>query len=573
VTSAVKDEPQPAFQRALDTFAKNARRDYLSLRDHLKKLDTRPEPRPVPSLADLAKEAQDHYWVQYQKDRAWIDLDPSFADAKPGQVFARAGKTFETLPDEVCHWVELRLRLEEYPIYLQKDTPAKPQDRVVLTFKTRAAALSGLDVALVHQPENWQGPSEDLQSALASALKETGRFKPVLLHGSKWSPGEPFRVAVPTGKGIGGVGGLLAGQGTRTPTPIVTAEWIEFDFIQPGGRKETVVREVFDLAGPARRAEKKHLAAGEVRKLTSDEAATRTGPGIYSLVFTTGTISGAHLRQVKETSARKKGEPPEIGRVLHRLGLSFFMFADAVRTPWQESDGTGVRWYPASGRVVITEMSKRQGHLRLAMDLRWNPRRVIALNTSAEDVFHAQVSRGVIDGTTERILVGFLSDETLFKKGLWPRVVSTSSVMEESQRLGIAQQVLTPKTARVDAKVSPETAARLRGELDRGWWVVVPEREVKMGTRERLAWWRVDPRSGETVGVTDEGLHGTSAEYSFVNCVVVRLGGALAGSWMLFYAGGTDPEIANSAEEMGMMLGQFIEKVLTYNQIPIITFR
>ena len=53
-----------------------------------------------------------------------------------------------------------------------------------------------------------------------------------------------------------------------------------------------------------------------------------------------------------------------------------------------------------------------------------------------------------------------------------------------------------------------------------------------------MAWWQIDPRTGETIAMTDEGLHQTSTEYHLVHnrargeTTVVRLeyvGGRLVG--------------------------------------------
>ena len=47
---------------------------------------------------------------------------------------------------------------------------------------------------------------------------------------------------------MGGVFDRLSGAGTRRAVPIATAEWLELEFAGPDGRKETVVRDIFDLS-------------------------------------------------------------------------------------------------------------------------------------------------------------------------------------------------------------------------------------------------------------------------------------------------------------------------------------
>jgi len=43
---------------------------------------------------------------------------------------------------------------------------------------------------------------------------------------------------------------------------------------------------------------------------------------------------------------------------------------------------------------------------------------------------------------------------------------------------------------------------------------VAPERQIALGKEPRFAWWRIDPLSGKTTAVTDQGLQGT--EYTLV---------------------------------------------------------
>ena len=47
--------------------------------------------------------------------------------------------------------------------------------------------------------------------------------------------------------------------------------------------------------------------------------------------------------------------------------------------------------------------------------------------------------------------------------------------------------------------------------------VVVPQRGVRLGQDTLFAWWRVDPKSGVAIAVTDEGLHQVAFEYKLTS--------------------------------------------------------
>jgi hypothetical protein len=53
--------------------------------------------------------------------------------------------------------------------------------------------------------------------------------------------------------------------------------------------------------------------------------------------------------------------------------------------------------------------------------------------------------------------------------------------------------------------------------MGRGQMAITPQRAISVGGASRLAWWLVDPTSGETIAVTDEGLHGGDEQMMVVS--------------------------------------------------------
>jgi hypothetical protein len=74
--------------------------------------------------------------------------------------------------------------------------------------------------------------------------------------------------------------------------------------------------------------------------------------------------------------------------------------------------------------------------------------------------------------------------------------------------------VLTPKNpVETDGlELSPAVRARIRAELTAGRIVVVPRRAVEVDGRPAVAWWRVDPLTGRTLGIAENGTGGDSVE-------------------------------------------------------------
>jgi hypothetical protein len=61
-----------------------------------------------------------------------------------------------------------------------------------------------------------------------------------------------------------------------------------------------------------------------------------------------------------------------------------------------------------------------------------------------------------------------------------------------------------------------DTRARIAQEVNHGFLVVIPEHTIELAGQPRLAWWRINPHSGDVTAVTDEGLNQTGVEYKAI---------------------------------------------------------
>jgi hypothetical protein len=487
-----------AAQASRDLLTESVKRDRALIDERLREAGVQPAPATV-TIQRLVDETKVHYWVQWFDRGRWVDLDPSFADASPGHAYAQAEETIATLPQDRLHRVTIRVRVEEY-------TGSTSAIRQVLTHTINAPDLAGTDVVLAHMPAHWAGPAEDLSSAMTAAIQNTGEIKPILFVGEQWTVGSLFRQQVKT-TGLGGLPNLLSGQGTRTEVPIATAEWVEFEFAGPNGTSQTAVREVFDFAGAARRASGRALSADEVRAFSEDPRAFKAEDAVYSLFFTTGRIEPGHLIGVQDEVPGDPTEPQDLIGPLRSLSILFVALADGLAS--RVDGGTGaVVFYPDSPRLIISEISWPSGAPRAAMDLRRAQVRAVAPDAGA--VFPARILRGVIEGTFERFVVENATAAARREVG-GDTPMSTSAVFEQARTDRVPAVLVTKETATMPAGPA-DGVARLQQEVRAGYVAVVPQRAVTLGGVDRLGWWRVDPRSGETVAVTDEGLHQATGE-------------------------------------------------------------
>ncbi len=500
-------EPAPAADQALETLRGAVERDYRSIRDHLEKIDRPPAPEKCLGAGDLIEEARRHHWVQWQKDGTWVDLDPSFRDSTPGKTLAAREEVLTALPEGLYHHFTLRIRLEE-------SADGQPSTREILKFTARTPDLSGAGLVLSHQPENWRGPSQDLAGALSSAIEDTGRVKPVLIAGRQVLTGEVFQQRPPKTTGIGGVSSLLRGEGTRKPAAIASAEWIEIEHEAPGGRREVVVREVFDRVGKARRAAGRRLGPGELRKKAEDRGAFLVNDAVYDLFVTTGALDAAHFAGLSADPQKEEVRRADILSVLRNTNITFSALSDALLSRLAREGRSSVVFYPDSPRVEIMEFSSSGDGAQLSMDLRRTRTRAATTGEHPEDAFYTRAFRGVVEGTLERVLLQYIAgpDEEKLRSSL-----GTSVIFDRAKAEGAATTLLAGAGLRPDVKLSEDTRARVEEELAAGFLVLAPERPIVVGGEPRFAWWRIDPRSGEVIAVADNGLHAEIEKYLIVH--------------------------------------------------------
>lgn len=527
-------EPSPVLAATIDTLKSGVNRDFELIRDHFKKMDKPLVPEQPLSLDALVIEAQPHYWVQWSKDDVWVDLDPSFSDSTIGRRYAQTEETLEALPGSLYHRVLIRIQLEEYAILSSGDAETKPIEREILRYEVNSADLAGVDVVLTHQPENWKEPTTDVKSALSEVIESTGRVKPVLIVSSeKWHLGEPFRQTLPSKKGLGGVGNLLGGGGTRKPEAIATAETLEIDLLYPDGRKETVKREIFDLAGKARRLDGKTLRSEEVRQKISEKDAPDRSNGIYSIYFTTGAVQAAHLMNLAEEPAPAKDEPVDLLGQFRRILVFFAATSDGLLERVGQKDRSLVRFYLDSPRIHILDLIPKENKAGLSIDLRRDEVRSVSHNLAPQDVFVARVLRGIVEGTLERLLFDCVTTKSQETDKLDP-VFSTSTFFDHVQSEQIPTLLLSSENSLSGVQFPKDPEARLREDLRRGYFALTAQQPITFGDEKRCGWWRINPRTGDTVAVTDNGLFQTGTQIH-----VVRVHGTTQVNLVrLLYSGG-----------------------------------
>jgi hypothetical protein len=487
-TAKAGDGSSPDVRATGEQFVAAIQRDGKLVVDMLQRAGHPAQSGQPVTLQSLAQETQDHYWVESSPDgRSWTAMDPSFASATPGQVFAQPGERFDSLPEAMYHHIELRVRTEEA-------VGGGLATREVLKYSARAADLSGVDVYLGHD---------------AGQGAEANRVRPFLLVRPQTVEGQWFWLKPPTA-GNASVSMVDAlGGAAEEAAGATTAESIELDFANPDGSGETVVREVFDRIGKHRRAAGPALSDAQIAAATGSLSVADFTAGVYDLFFTTGAIDLEHLAHLTP-SPEKDAERIDVAAGLHRAAVAYTALSDALTSRVVGRSGAVARLYPNTPRVAIVELATVNGTPRLGLDLRRERARAVITGFRKEQLFLAQVLRGVVDGTLERVVLGGASGGAEAEPP--DAVFGTSSLFELAHAQKISPVLASRDGSTLRDDLPEDGRARLEESLAAGNIVIAPERPIQVAGAGRYAWWEIEPRYGATTAVTDEGLHQATVE-------------------------------------------------------------
>ena len=265
--------------------------------------------------------------------------------------------------------------------------------------------------------------------------------------------------------------------------------------------------------------------------MSGDETTTEVTRALFSVFFATGSIEATVLMQMQmPTASTQPHVDADVREGLRDLSIAHVAAADALMKQLRLKDGTSVRLYPDSTRVVISELSVRSGRPRLALDLRRPRVRAVARSRSAEGLMAAQLFRGVVEGAFERGLLAYIVAMSR-NEGPPPELgLSASGLFERAHAEQVPVIGLRKGSGTLPTGLSQDALSRLQRDVAAGYVAVAPRRAIAVNGVARFAWWRIDPTSGGTVGVTDEGLHGavTEGQFEYTATVNHRPDGTIA---------------------------------------------
>lgn len=440
------------------------------------------------TTAGAARRLRDHVWLQAERDGKWIDLDPSFVDAAEGWAPVAAARTAPTLPAELYHRLGVRLVLE------RKNDAALESETLYSTMRN-AADLAGRAIHLTVLPDDFR--IDRFTQSLEKQAVKFDRFQPVVTIGGVRENGRVFDVkgrvfqskdGKLTGIGDAAGGRVLGGLGRKAPGTSFSGLRLEVDAIAPGGPARTTTRYLLNRrATPVWNDEIRYRIA----LIQAWSIWPATGPlndaffveRLGTMLARDGGVPGLLLDHVEK---KKAAGPSDLAARLDPLPLGLIGVAQSALALSQGElePGEGLVfndrpsilfWKEAMVPGKTDEVTWRGG-----VDLAQAPLGVVAKTAAA--AARARMTYGILltEGESSLMADG---------KGM---LVSAAS------KLRVARAAKSDFTVvREPFEGLPPAAA---ADLKAGHVLVLTKAPARSG-----AWWRLDPATGECLGIGDTG--------------------------------------------------------------------
>lgn len=530
---------------------------------------------------------QDHWWVQLQQGSGWSDLDPTLLDAEPGRILTKAQETNtpDKLPATLYHEVAIRLLIEQWEQEKLEELP-------VLAHTLRPSEMFGKHLALRHVPMRWPKDfdlfqEKDPLQRLKTTVLAQNEWLPVLsvddnmiAQSSFTDSGEVIQTplalilggaAQKSGKKIGDIldRGEIGEAPARKPKKEaqLTAEWIEYEIRVPGQAPRKIRREIFDLVGPAARSEGKltTLEITEAHRL--ERGLTLMGETeILPLVSQlspefVGHLMAKNLLDNRETllgilRQGKIADPKALDEQLGRfkpLPSQLYNLALARR-----------KWSRFRGNVYLDHSNVLTYHRHLRLNAKGALLLREGFDIVANDVavlpgsniapFLVRLEQGVVDTNAEAILA-MAGCQLLERMSACTQVENTSEMFAKPFResMGWLTVRTVPELASPEMELPKDMQVRIEQDLAAGYAVVVPKRAIHVGEHTVAGWWRVDPKSGQVLGIGKNGGQTTVERIIITAGVVV----ASLGICVLGLLGWSDTECRRDYFDDGRMRGGY----------------
>jgi uncharacterized membrane protein len=467
----------------------------------------------------LLGETGQHYWFQFDTGSRMQDADPLIAGATIGQTFTTSTGMFAEVADNLREKTEVKLTAE---ILSQAAAAFGVGDGL-----SQSVVLDRTfdDVDLVGRPLSIANfVTTNSTGFILTATTTT--YSPYIAVGDEAFPSSQDEV--------------LRGQDyqevlTNFPlgSRVLTGLFLHVDLTGPDGPTETFERPLVDRIGYAAR---QGLVAPSIALDPSSPPAV-SDLNVYTLEVLPGLETsapsaklsadladeGAMLATLQQNRPLSPLDASLARRFLANLtrqaAINYLTLADRFGQNLEST--SSVKAYFNRPRLVLsshqetTPPGRPVNSSSFSIDLRRDTVRAVAVPGQNLNVVRGfNLARGVTDTNVEDAVIKVLMSGI----GINAVPVNTAEVFAAAAGQHIPSIVLSKDNAPFldNMNISAEAKARISTAIQQGQLVLVPSNAVSLGDVATIAWYEINPTTGDTVGVTEDGGHQAILAYALI---------------------------------------------------------
>ncbi len=477
----------------------------------------------------LLAETRDHYWLQIDVGAGLVDADTSgLPGGGIGTAFTTISSTFTEVPDNLRHKVRVTLDAETYS---QSAAAFSAGANGLTTATVLDRTFNSVD--LVGRPLTVGQFVSDNNAGFGGLSSRTLTYTPHFLLGDTADP-------------LGVNDEIFAGvafQEVLTNFPfgstILSGYVLGMDLQHPSGSTDHHERALVDRIGFAARQNSTTTtltvdASGQPALTEFDKFTLSVLPGKFDPRYPVQLEArvAEHERYLSQFAGVPETSLPADYADRLRSFVTDVTRLLSIRNNQASDEMTDVvakralvRAYADSPRLMLAigkvqaGTATEPGTIQFEIDLRRDTVRVVPTpGQSAVATAAFNIVRGVAATLIEKqVVAGSVPADQQ------ELVINTDNVLRAAGAQGIPVIVLTPADLPTLANrltASADALARITDALTAGQFVIVPESPVSLGTIRTTSWYDVNPLTGETISVGENGGHNAAIEYEKIVAAV-----------------------------------------------------
>jgi len=462
---------------------------------------------------EILSAIEDHYWVQVLQDNQWMDLDPSFPNAKVGEAYADLEKTFYRIKKDMLTKFSISLKVEKtnfaedegddseiqtilewqgtleevanLPISLTlmanfkatSQTTKKEQDSGITPFSVFGGATSETEKA----EEEGRELTYRAELYLEEVIKEEGQFSQILA-----LPGEE-----------------------KIEKPIIAKVWLQFVLQKPEEPDMKIERILFEKHQKDDRPSlfQRHsilVTANEIpleaweedlSRILDKEKMDKLKSGLEEIK--TQIEEEEDVATLLENSiSLENSSGPETGKLIN---LIFASTSDKLTNDLGRA--LAVDSYYSWPRIIMNSFEGSGDELQVYIDLCQDSKLAISYPGQAVRMKETFLyGRGVMESILEGKIIELLTKN---------RPLTTAYLMYKAAEKNIPIGIYSylEQDSLKNFKMPPYVAEKVMKVLDAQHFIIIPEESIEFNGRQRWGWWDLNPQNREVIGVLDTGLH------------------------------------------------------------------